>query len=169
MPRSKPLAKVGRALFGGTLGAAASVVAATMIATLNGTSIAWALGLTVLFLGAPIAIVGGAIVGARWTPHVAGFGASAVVDGSVRRLRDAHVGAWLLGLLGGLAVFVALFVVAATVLQLLGVFIGMLFPVLTRVVAWVALIPMIWVSVRTAARVIRSVDARIYARRVGAA
>ena len=45
----------------------------------------------------------------------------------------------------------------------------MLFPIALRDIAWLALIPVIWTGARTAARVIRSVDARIRARELGAA
>jgi hypothetical protein len=121
-----------------------------------------------LFYGAPIAVLLGAVTGALW-PSSAGVTVARTIDHSqTRRLRDAPLAAWVMGVLGGLAAFAAYFIVAEGLALLLGVFIGMLFPIPMRVIAWLALIPVIWTSVATATRVIRSVDARIHARELGA-
>jgi len=164
---SRPLARVGRILFGAFFGAAISIVAVIVIVTSNDTSEGWALGLPVLFSGTPIAILLGAVTGALWPSDARGAVARPAGDSQIRRLRDAPLAAWVMGVLGGLAAFAAYFIVAEGLLLLLGVFVGMLFPISMRVVAWLALIPVVWTSVATAMRVIRSVDARIRARALG--
>lgn len=167
MQTSRPLARVGRTFFGAVFGAALTVLAATVIVTANDTSGGWALGLSVLFYGAPIAMLLGAVTGALWPSNARVTIAHVVDQGQTRRLRDAPLAAWVMGVLGGIAAFVAYGIVAEGLLLLLGVFIRMLFPMSLRVIAWLALIPTIWTSVRTAARVIRSVDTRILAREIG--
>jgi len=167
-PPSRPLARVGRTLFGAAVGAAIGIVAATVIVTSNDTSEGWALGLPVLFYGAPVAMLLGAVTGALWPSDARVTVPRTIAPGQTRRLRDAPLAAWVLGVLGGLAAFAAYLIVAEGLLLLLGVFIDMLFPIPMRIIAWLALIPVIWMSVLTTVRVIRSVDARIRAGELGA-
>ena len=167
--RISPLTRARRAFFGAIAGAAVGVLAATLISAMNGTSVAWALGLMVLFYGAPVAIVVGMLVGAFWKPAVKPDLSPGVLPADpARRLRNAPAAAWLLGIVGGLLAFVALLAMAATGLKLLGVFIGMLFPRVTQAIARLAMLAVIWASVRAGVRVIRAVDRRIHTREVRA-
>ena len=164
---SRPLARVGRILFGVAVGAATSIVAVIVITISNDTTVGVGLALLVLFYGAPIAMLFGAVTGALWPSNARVTVPRALHRDQTRRLRDAPLAAWVMGVLGGLAAFAAYFIVAEGLLLLLGVFVGMLLPVSMRVVAWLAVIPVVWTSVATAMRVIRSVDARIRARELG--
>lgn len=167
--RSRPLVRVGRTFFGAALGATIDVVAATVIGTSNGTPEGWALAMAVLFGGAPIAMLLGAVTGALWPPTARATVARATARNQTRRLRDAHLAAWVIGILGGLAAFAALFIVTAVLVFLLAGFIGALFPIGTSIFALLALVPVLWTSVGAGVRVIRSVDARIRPRELGPA
>jgi hypothetical protein len=159
---SRPLARVGRILFGVAVGAATSIVAVIVITISNDTTVGVGLALLVLFYGAPIAMLFGAVTGALWPSNARVTVPRALHRDQARRLRDAPLAAWVMGVLGGLAAFVAYCIVTGALLFLLGAVVGTLFPI-----AWLALIPVIWTSVRTATDVIRSVDARIRARELG--
>ena len=54
---------VGGAIIGGTLALAIVLFGADMVSTADGTSVAWAKGLVVLYFGAPVGMVIGAIAG----------------------------------------------------------------------------------------------------------
>lgn len=164
---SRPLARVGRILFGAAFGAAISIVAVIVITISNDTTGGFGLALLVLFYGAPIAMLFGGVTGALWPSNARVTVPRTIHRSQTRRLRDAPLAAWVMGVLGGLAAFVAYCIVTGALLLLLGAFVGTLFPIAMRVIAWLALIPVIWTSVRTAADVIRSVDARIRARELG--
>jgi hypothetical protein len=167
--RPSVAARIGCALLGAVIGIAATVVISTVVAVMDGSSAAWALGLVVLVYGAPTGIVVGAIIGARWTPRRTS--AIEAVPGTAfsRRLRDAPVVAWLLGIFGGTASFVCLLVVAAIVTRMASIFIGMLYPGLTRLLAVLLLLTAIWLSIRAAIRLIRCTDRRLRARHFRAA
>jgi hypothetical protein len=155
------------AIIGATLGLAVVLIAADMVSTADGTSVAWAKGLVVMYLAAPVSMGIGAIAGGilRARPPKASKAPAWTTPPSGTWWGHYPV-SWIAGWL--VSFVVALFVVlpmASLVLSLFLAFIGMLFPLLNKLTWLLVMATVIYSMVSVGRSVMRLVDRSIYRRR----
>lgn len=154
------------AMIGATLGLTVVLFAAEMVSEADGTSVAWAKGLVVIYFGAPVAMGLGAIAGGflrrrppknsqapAWTTPPAGT------------WRGHYPVSWIAGWIVSFVVGLAVLPMASLVLGLFLTFIGMLFPLLNKLTWWLVAATVIYSMVSVGRSVMRLVDRWICRRR----
>jgi hypothetical protein len=157
------------AIIGATLALTVVLFAATMVSEADGTSVAWAKGLMVVYFGGPVAMAIGAIVGGVLRRRSAGRTKEPTwTTPPPGTWRGHYPVSWIAGWLVSFVVGLGVLPMATLVLGIFLTYIGMLFPLLNKLTGWLVAITVIYSMVSVGRSVMRLVDRRIY-RRVGRA
>ena len=153
------------AIIGATLGLTVVLFAAEMVSEADGTSVAWAKGLVVIYLGAPVAMGIGAIAGGilRRRPPKSSK-APAWTTPPAGTWRGHYPVSWIVGWIVSFLAALIVLPTASLVLSLFLTFIGMLFPLLNKLTWLLTLVTVIYSMVSVGRSVMRLVDRWVYRR-----